>query len=197
MIAAIAMVLICQFKADDIVYIKGGTATGYLTEKLARVRYEPTYGQAVSASEVANQASGGIELIVRWPKYTQVKVLTSTMVDGERLVRVHHAAWKQSYWYHSEDLSPWTKDTEVQAKSDMASDSNLAKMDETLKKLSPYIKSQNERAAISAAFASGLNPLSMTAKDAAVLTTGQRRSISTVRQRYTKGNRVNDSGSGM
>jgi hypothetical protein len=196
MIATIAMVLICQFKTDDAVYVKSAASVGYLTEKLARVRYVEPFGYSVPSSQI-DTSSGGVDLTVRWPKYTQVKVIAVRFADGDRLVRVHHAAWKQSYWYHAEDLSPWTKGTEVQAESDMASDSNLAKMDETLKKLSPYIKSQNERAAISAAFASGLNPLSMTAKEAAVLTTGQRRSISTVRQRFTKGNRVNDSGSDM
>lgn len=191
MFVTIALVVLSQFKADDVVYIKGGTATGYLTEKLARVRYEPPYGQSVSASEVANQASGGTELIVHWPKFTQVKVLTTTSVDGDKLVRVHHVAWKMSYWYHAEDVGLWTKDTELQAKSDVASESQTAKMQETIQKLSPYIKNQNERQAISAAFAAGLNPLNMTAKEASVLSTGQRRAISTVRQRFTKGNRIN------
>ena len=196
MIATIAMVLICQFKTEDVVYVKSAASVGYLTEKLARVRYVEPFGYSVPTSQI-DTSSGGVDLTVRWPKYTQAKVIAVRFADGDKLVRVHHAAWKQSYWYHSEDLLPWTKDTETQVKSDMASDSNLAKMDETLKRLSPYIKTQTERAAISAAFAAGLNPLSMTAKDAAVLTTGQRRSISTVRQRYTKGNRVNGSDSDM
>jgi len=196
MIATIAIVLICQFKLDDAVYVKSAASVGYLTEKLARVRYVEPFGYSVPTSQI-DTSSGGVDLTVRWPKYTQAKVIAVRFADGDRLVRVHHAEWKQSYWYHSEDIALWTKDTEAQAKSDMASDSTLAKMDETLKKLGPYFKTQTERQAISSAFALGLNPLSMTAKEAAALTSGQRRAISTVRQRYTKGNRVNDSGSDM
>ena len=190
MIATIAIVLVCQFKMDDAVCVKSAASVGYLTEKLARVRYVEPFGYSVPSSQI-DTSSGGVDLTVRWPKYTQAKVIAVRFADGDKLIRVHHAEWKQSYWYHAEDLSPWTKETEAQAKNDIASDSNLAKMDETLRKLSPYIKTQNERQAISAAFAAGLNPLSMTAKDATTLSSGQRRSISAVRQRFTKGARVN------
>lgn len=58
-------------------------------------------------------------------------------------------------------------------------------------KLAPYIQSKSESAAIEAALKIDLDPLKMTANDAARLTSAQRRSISSVRQRYTKGARLN------
>ncbi len=58
-------------------------------------------------------------------------------------------------------------------------------------KLAPYVQSKSESAAIEAALKMDLDPLKMTANDAARLTSAQRRSISSVRQRYTKGARLN------
>lgn len=190
MIGLIACVMLAQFKEGDMVYLKNDPTTGWITSKMASVRYMPSYGGSVSGSSVASlnsEAGTSTAPVVNWQKYTKVKVLSLIKTDGDSLVRVFHEAWKESYWFHADDLGLWTDEIEKKQADDAAYQRKMRDLERVTEQLKAYINNKSESAAINAAIAKGLDPLKMTAKEAAQLTPSERRAISAVRQRFRKG----------
>lgn len=185
------LVMMAQFKAGDLVYLKNDPTQGWITSQLASVRYRPSYGQSLgSASSVAAANAGAgtdTAVTVFWPKYTKGKVQTTVKPNGDTIVRILQEDWKESYWFHADDLAAWTEEIDRKKADDREYQIRLGRMKILSDKIMPYAVTKSEIAALNSAINKGLDPTAMTAKEASQLTAGERRAISSVRRRFKQG----------
>lgn len=187
----VLLAMIAQFKEGDLVYLKSDPTKGWITSALASARYQPSYGGslsgAASAFDANVNAGSSTAIVVHWPKYTRLKVLTTIKTNGDTLVRALQDDWKESYWFHADELGAWTDEIEKKKADDKEYGRRVELTNAMIDKLKPYVTTKTENLAVNSALAKGLNPLTMTAKEASVLTASERRALSAVRQRYRKG----------
>lgn len=185
----VALAMIAQFKEGDMVYIKNDSARGWLTQKMAFVRYEPVEQSSVAASDVfnANLNAGGQSLIARWPKNSKAKVINVYRAEGETIIKLEHAGHRDVYWFHDDDVAALTPEIEKKIQDDATNAKNAEIANAKREKLMRYARNRTDAEAVNAALALGLDPITMSAKEAAALSAAHRRALSSLKQRWKVG----------
>ena len=167
-------ILICamlgQIKEGDSVYVKPPGANAWKTATMAATRYQPLRisGRLGDIDPVASDAR-------RWfPAREKLSVLAVDDYEGEKLARVKDDD-KQTWWMIASDLS----------KLDEVGQAALAR-DELTAKLKPFCITKPDHAALAVAVGKGIDPLTMTAQQAAALSPSQRKALAGIKARYQR-----------
>lgn len=171
MIALMICVSLGQLKEGDSVYVKPPGANAWRFAGMASARYrEPvrSYPGNVRPEEISESDTTYFQAKER------LSVLTVERRDGETLVKIKDDRNK-TWWMISTDLGPL----------DDASRDSIAR-DQIAAKLHPFCITKPDHAALAAAAAKGIDPLKMTAEQAASLTPGQRKALAGIKARYQR-----------
>ena len=183
---AIAVLMIGQFAAGDTIYVRDESTIGRMSFGMARVQYvEPP--QVRSLQEQRDRLfTRAQEDTIRRRKFDKLKVLEVRSGDAGKFVRAADSDNPEViYWYNASSLSKVENAADFEKmKNEDAAKSTLL---ESAARLRKYVQKKSEDDAINAAIGKGLNPITMSAKEASQLTNGQRKALSEVRRRYQRG----------
>ena len=171
MLSILVCAMLGQFKEGDAVYVKPPGASAWRFAGMAAARYrEPvrSYSGNVRLEEIPESDT------TYYRAKEKLTVLTVERRDGETLVKIKDDRNK-TWWMISPDLGPL---------DDSARDS-IAR-DDIAAKLKPFCITKPDHAALAVAVGKGIDPLTMTAQQAAALSPSQRKALSAVKARYLR-----------
>lgn len=174
MFAALMIAVIGQVKPGDSIYVRPPGATGYDSPIQAVDRYR----QPVRSYPAGTRPEEMQRSTTTWfQSRTRLEAVTTQTIDGETTVKVvdNGRTW-------------WILSTDVSVLDDVSK--KTVERDEMLKRIRPFCVTKPEHAAVNAAVGFGLDPLTMTAKEAERLTASQRKALSSVKARYLKTNKA-------
>jgi hypothetical protein len=173
MITLFVCAVLGQFKEGDTVSVKPPGAHAWKTPSLAGARYQ----ESPRSGDPRNQ---GRDLVQSLTTYYQgrekLTVLALETIDSEKIVKVRDGR-NETWWMLEPSLAVFDDQQRLHERRDGIA-ANLR----------PFCVTKPEHDALTAAVGKGLDPLTMTSKDAAALSGSERRALSSVKARYIRAN---------
>lgn len=171
MLSILVCAMLGQLKQGDDVYVKVESAKAWRSLGHAVNQYKEG---AVSTDVAADRLLFGTSPMTAFGKNTKGTIVAIQYVDSEQYVKFR-VNQNSDWWMKGEDLR----------KLDDESRASIAR-DELTAKLKPYCVTKPDHAALAVAVGKGIDPLTMTAQQAAALSPSQRKSLAGIKARYQR-----------